>query len=299
MTGTVVVAGVANVQQTVPVAGFPVVYEPVRYLPHGLRLEAAGVGLNVARTLRALGSPAVLATFVGGDPAGALVRAELDRVGLPGGAVLPSSGTPSSVVLVDPHGARQIHTDLKDVPDAEYPPSSFAELLAGARLAVLTTVGFARPLLPVAQAAGVPVAVDLQTITDPDDPYSQPWLKAADIVFCSAERLGTAPADVARAVLDRFPARIVVVGLGADGVLLATRDRPARRIPAVAPHGVIDTTGAGDALFAGFLHYWLAAGDADAAAEHAVVVAGCAVGTAGAASHVTAAHVAALLAATG
>ncbi|CUU56406.1 hypothetical protein Ga0074812_107290 [Parafrankia irregularis] len=46
MDSPVVVAGVVNVQQTIPVEGFPVAYTPVRYLPHGLRLETSGVGLK-------------------------------------------------------------------------------------------------------------------------------------------------------------------------------------------------------------------------------------------------------------
>ncbi|MDT3446155.1 MULTISPECIES: carbohydrate kinase family protein [unclassified Pseudofrankia] len=296
MTGPVVVAGVANVQQTVPVDDFPLRYVPVRYLPHQLRLEAGGVGLNVARVLRTLGSPVVLATLVGADPAGVLVRAELKRAGLGGAGVVAVAGTPASVVLVDPRGARQVHTDLKDLPDATYPPALFAELVAGAQLAVVSTVGFARPLLTVAKAAGVPVAVDVQTVTGVDDAYSAPWLEAADVLFCSAERLDTDPAVFARTALERFRARIVVVGLGADGALLAVRGRPARQVRAVAPHGVADTTGAGDALFAGFLHYWLAGGDPDDAMERAVLVAGCAVGTAGTSPHVNEAHIAELLA---
>ncbi|ONH32503.1 carbohydrate kinase family protein [Pseudofrankia asymbiotica] len=296
MAGPVVVAGVANVQQTVPVDDFPLHYAPVRYLPHRLRLEAGGVGLNVARVLRALGSPVVLAALVGADPAGVLVRAELERAGLGGAGVVAAASTPTSVVLVDPRGARQVHTDLKDLSDAGYPRALFAELVAGAQLAVVSTVGFARPLLNVAKAAGVPIAVDVQTVTGVDDSYCGPWLRAADVLFCSAERLDTDPAVFARTALERFRARIVVVGLGADGALLAVRGRPARFVRAVAPHGVVDTTGAGDALFAGFLHYWLGGGDPDDAMEHAVLVAGCAVGTAGTSPHIDEAHIADLLA---
>ncbi|WP_261556795.1 PfkB family carbohydrate kinase, partial [Frankia tisae] len=178
----------------------------------------------------------------------------------------------------------------------------FGDLLSGARLAVLTTAGFVRDLIPAApaaRAAGVPIAVDLQTIEDADDAYSQPWLAAASVVFCSAERLTASPADTAAALLSRYPARIVLIGMGGDGCLLATRDRPPRHLPARAPHGVLDTTGAGDALCAGFLHYWLASGDPDAAARRATVVAGCAVGSAGTDVHISAGHIDDLLRASG
>jgi len=294
--GHVVVTGVVNAQLTVPVEGFPIPYAPVRYPAGQLRMAASGVGMNVARMLRALGSPVSLASAVGTDPAGALVRAELERAGLLGEGVLATTATAMSAILVDPAGARQINTDLKDLPEIHYPATLFRGLLEGARLAAVSTIGFARPLLPLAEAARVPIAVDVQTISGPDDSYSQPWLRAADILFCSAERLSLAPAAFAEAVLERFPARIVVVGLGSDGCLLAVRGQPPRHIPAAAPHGVVDTTGAGDALFAGFLHYWLESGDPTAAAERAVLVAGCAVGTPGTDLHADEAYIAELLA---
>ncbi|WP_041939109.1 MULTISPECIES: carbohydrate kinase family protein [Frankia] len=298
----VVVAGVVNVQQTVPVDGFPVAYAPVRYATGRLRLAVSGVGLNVARTLDALGTPASLATLVGNDPAGTVIRAELRRLGLlgapgedepddRGAGVLPTANSAMSPVLVDPRGTRQVHTDLADLATARYPPSVFRDLLAGARLAVLTTAGFVRDLIGVAQAVGVPIAVDVQTIVDAHDAYSRPWLAAATIVFCSAERLAASPADTAAALLSRYPAQIVLVGMGGDGCLLAVRDRPPCHLPARAPHGVLDTTGAGDALCAGFLHYWLTTGDPDAAARRAVLVAGCAVGSAGTDVHVNSGHI--------
>ncbi|EIV93040.1 carbohydrate kinase family protein [Frankia sp. QA3] len=263
--GHVVVAGVVNVQQTVPVDGFPLAYAPVRYATGRLRLAASGVGLNVARTLGALGTPASLATLVGDDPAGLVIRAELRRLGLlglpgedesdgRGAGVLATANSAMSAVLVDPHGTRQVHTDLADLATARHPTPVFRDLLAGARLAVLTTAGFVRDLIPVAQAAGVPIAVDVQTIEDADDAYSRPWLAAASLVFCSAERLTASPAATAAALLARHPAGVVLVGMGADGCLLAVRDHPPRHLPARAPHGVLDTTGAGDALCAGFLH---------------------------------------------
>jgi sugar/nucleoside kinase (ribokinase family) len=294
---SVVVVGVANVQQTIPVARFPLSYSPVHYATHELRLEASGVGFNVARTLKALGAEVSLATLVGNDPAGLLVRAELDRAGLPRDGVVDAPATPTSAVLVDRSGARHVRTDLKDLLEATYPPEVFGRLLRGAVLAVISTIGFARPLLDVARRAGVPIATDLQTVATLDDPYPRPWLSVADVVFCSGEQLAAPPEEFAAAALARFPARIVVVGLGADGALLAVRDRPARRLAAVAPHGVVDTTGAGDALFAGFLDAWLATGDPDLAAARAIMIAGCAVGTPGAGTHVTVDHVTRLAAA--
>ena len=56
----------------------------------------------------------------------------------------------------------------------------------------------------------------------------------------------------------------------ADGALI--------EVAAVAPRGVVSTAGAGDALFASFLHGWLATGNPVAALEDAVLHAGWKVG---------------------
>ena len=51
----IVVAGVTNLQFSVPVDGFPVAYVPVRYPQGQTGVRVAGVGYNVAAALAALG----------------------------------------------------------------------------------------------------------------------------------------------------------------------------------------------------------------------------------------------------
>ncbi|KPM51630.1 sugar kinase [Frankia sp. CcI49] len=278
MDSPVVVAGVVNVQQTIPVEGFPVAYAPVRYLPHGLRLATSGVGLNVARALTGLGRPVRLATVVGRDGAGVLVRDALEQAGLAGAGVVGGECTAQSAVLVDRAGRRQISTDLKDLPLFPYPLEVFAGLLVGAQAAAVSTIGFARRLLPVAVEAGVPIAVDLQATPGLQDTYARDWVERATVVFCSQENLTVSPERFARDVFALGRAKVVVVGLGAAGCVRFLPGMSPRAVPAVAPFGVRDTTGAGDALFAGFLHYWLRSGDPDDAIDRAVLVAGWTVG---------------------
>ena len=240
----------------------------------------AAVGYGVAAGLAALGGGVRLATFVADDPLGQLVRAVLVDRGLWSDAVMPCTATPRSVVLVAPDGSRMVSTDLRDMPDARYPLERFRVALAGASWAVVTNIGFARPLLAVAREAGVPIAADVQAIDDLHDAYNAEWMAAADVLFCSHERLPMAPEAWATAVHDTYGCRIVVVGMGADGALVKVAGQPARQVPAVAPRGVISTAGAGDTLVAGFLHSYAVTGDADAAIEAAVAYAGYKVGAA-------------------
>jgi acarbose 7IV-phosphotransferase len=276
----IVVAGVTNLQFSVPVDGFPVAYAPVRYPQGQTGVRVGGVGYNVAAALAALGSEVRLATFAGGDLLGGAVDGELRARGLHGPWVLAGPETPRSVILHEPGGERMICTDLRGLPQAVYPPAVFAEALRGAAYAVISNIGFARPLLAVARAAGVPVAADVQAIDDLDDDYNRDWMAAAQVLFCSHERLPVPPEVWVRMVRERYRTPVVVVGCGAGGALLGVRGTgEIRRVPAVAPRGVTSTAGAGDALAAAFMHVYLATGgDPDAAIMAAVLFAGYAVG---------------------
>jgi len=77
----IVVAGVTNLQFSVPVGGFPVAYAPVWYPQGQTGVRVAGVGYNVAAGLAALGGEVRLATFAGGNLLGS---SDAVRVAPPG-----------------------------------------------------------------------------------------------------------------------------------------------------------------------------------------------------------------------
>lgn len=86
----------------------------------------------------------------------------------------------------------------------------------------------------------------------------------------------------AEAVLAASPAEVVVIGLGAVGAFLAVRGMSLRlHMPAVVTHPVVQTGGAGDALFAAFLHGYLRARDPVRALRAATVFASYKIGEAG------------------
>jgi ribokinase len=277
----IVVAGVANVEISVPVDAFPLEYRPVRYPQGQTGFRVAGVGFNLAAALATLGTPVRLATFVGTDLLGSLVEHELRARDLWGPWAVRGTDTPRALVLHAADGQRMVHTDLRDLPQARFPADVFATTLAGADWAVVTNIGFGRPLLKIARDASVPVAADVQEIASIDDEYNQDWIRAARILFCSHERLPCPAADWVRLLWSRYGTEIVVVGCGARGALLGVRDKAGiRLVPATAPRGVVSTAGSGDALAAAFLHAYTSTGDAHAAIERAVLFAGYKVGAA-------------------
>lgn len=82
-------------------------------------------------------------------------------------------------------------------------------------------------------------------------------MTAADILFCSNERLPEPPELWVEAVSRRYGPAIQVVELGAAGAQLACDGRGPQLVPAVTTRPVANTIGAGDSLFSAFLHGWL------------------------------------------
>jgi sugar/nucleoside kinase (ribokinase family) len=279
------ISGLINVETTVKVDGFPIDYTPVRYPFFGVRSTVSGVGYNVAKALATLGNTVRLASLVGRDAAGEMVLSQLGTAGLPAEFVLPGlAATPQSAILYDPAGRRMINVDLKDIQEADYPPEQFERAIDGCGLAVLCNVNFSRPLLQVVKRHGIPIATDVHAIGSLDDDYNRDFMAAADILFMSDEQLPCTSEEWVRQVQERFGTPVIVVGMGAQGALLAVRsDGFVGRFPAVNTRPVVSTIGAGDALFSAFLHFYHATGAPYEALRRAITFASYKIGAAGAA----------------
>jgi ribokinase len=281
----ILVSGLINIETTLRVDGFPIAYNPVNYPFFGVNSGVSGVGYNIAKALTALGNRVDFRSLVGADPAGQLVYSALSAGGIASAGVLASlPATPQSVILYDPQGRRQIYTDLKDIQDRTYPQDQFEQAAANCDWLALCNINFSRPMLSLARRAGKPIATDVHTLSDLDDPYNRDFMQAATILFMSDERLPEPPENWARRVSDRFGTDIVVIGLGAQGALLAVRqDHVIERFPVIPTRPVVSTIGAGDALFSAFLHSYAVSGDPYLSLRRAMVFASYKIGVASAA----------------
>ena len=251
----VLVMGNASLETTFKLASFPVP-NASSYQPHNLELGVSGVGFNLARALQTLGTEVRLASVIGPDTVGDFLLAELQKLEMDTSHLHIGERTARSLVVSDAAGARHVHTDLGGVKGADYPLERFGAALEGCALAVLSNVGYSRPLLARALSASVPISTDLHAIRDLDNPYDQDFLAAATLLFFSGEHLTNAYQTIAE-VRQRFDPEIVVVGLGAEGALLSERGRDTLHISAFPAPQVLSTVGAGDALHAAFCHFWL------------------------------------------
>ena len=278
------VSGLINIETTVRVESFPIAHESCRFPFHGVNTTVSGVGYNIAKALTTLGDDVRFCSLIGRDFAGDLVLKSLERDAIPTGYVLPRlSQTAHSAILYDREGRRMINCDLKDIQEQSYPASQFDQALRGCDLAVLCNINFSRRFLAKAKQAGKLVATDVHAISDLDDDYNHDFIRQADILFLSNDALPGAPEDWVREAVARSGTEIIAVGLGREGVLLSVRrDNFLKRLPGHPPPRVVNTIGAGDALFSCFLHCYAQKPDPYEAMQKALIFAAHKIGVASA-----------------
>nr|HPO51070.1 carbohydrate kinase family protein [Spirochaetota bacterium] len=197
-------------------------------------------------------------SIIGKDDLGKLVFERMKEDKINKKYVLSSiEETPSSIILYDKEGKRQIYCDLKNLQETEYPEEVFEEAMEDISLAIICNINFSRPLLKKAKKNNKIIATDVHVIRDLEDSYNQDFMKYADILFQSDENLPCSPEEWARKIRDKFGTEIIVIGLGKKGSLLSVKkDNFMERFNAFYSRPVVNTIGAGDALFSCFNHFY-------------------------------------------
>lgn len=252
----ILVSGLVNTETTVRVRQFPIEYYPIEYPFFGVDTAPSGVAFNLAGALSTLGDRVTLLSMTGSDFAASYICNALQERGIATDHIRRQlRQTPSSVVLYDETGKRQIYCDLKDIQQAQY--SFDDDLLAAADVVIACNTNFNRPLLQRLRAMGKPVATDVHVLTDIHDDYNRDFMEAANILFLSDEMIGENYSTFLRDLAHTYRNDVIVLGRGSRGAAMYLRsDDSIRQMPAASVGPVVNTVGAGDVLFASFLHYY-------------------------------------------
>lgn len=252
----ILVSGLVNTETTAAVRGFPIPYYPIDYPFFGVNTAVSGVAYNIAKALTVLGDEVRLASMTGKDYAASYILESLRALGISTDHIQPKlQQTPASVVLYDPEGKRQIYCDLKDIQETLYDFS--AARLDGIDLVVACNINFNRPLLRLAKEAGKVIATDVHVLGNIYDDYNREFMEQADILFLSDEAVGDGYRSFMTGLAAAYPCRIIVMGRGAKGAAIYLRETgEISEMPAASVGAVVNTVGAGDALFSAFLHFY-------------------------------------------
>ena len=247
-----------------------------------IRGVAGGSGANAAVWLASAGVETHFVGRVGDDVFGGFLEGEMERAGVKAHLARdPSASTGKVFVLVGGTGERTMITDRsagENLRPEDLPESLFCKghlHLSGYTLSGGSRRETAREALRLAHESGMTFSVDPSSVpmlADVGPELFLLWTSGADLCFPNLEEgsllAGTeGPERIAERLLDYYSG--VVLKLGAEGAIYAGADGERSRVPA-EPARVADTTGAGDALCAGFLEGWLTEASAGEALRRGV-----------------------------
>lgn len=209
---------------------------------------------------RRFGFSASYAGSIGGDEAGAWQVQNLEQEGVDLGHLqrVPESTSQQAWIFVEEgSGERTIVFDRPT--DIAYPPEKVdPEWIASGRLLHLDghDGAAAARAAELAQAAGVPVVVDLNNVYEHQRAETDRMLAATTHLVASAAFPGRwmgieDPVEALAVFRQRYGHRVAAVTLGADGVLALDSDGY-HYVPGFIVD-VVDTTGAGDVFHGGYI----------------------------------------------
>ena len=248
-------------------------------------IDAGGKGINVSKSVQALGGETCCLGILGGDT-GRFILAELDRMGLPSDMVMTESATRTNIKVVDLEG--KTNTDINEPGPAvtqEFIKAVEEKLYARAKPGdTVVFAGKVPPGTPEDLAArwtadlgkrGVRICLDTVGLPMELAMREKPFLikpNAEELQMLLGRELRTVQqiVDAAREV-NAMGVGLVAVSMGAEGAVFVSADKAIRtRSPKVA---VVSTVGAGDAMMAALAHYSEAADPLELLARKATAVA--------------------------
>ncbi|MEE1101923.1 MAG: carbohydrate kinase family protein [Agathobacter sp.] len=248
----ILVSGLVNVETTCRIESFPIDYQPIDYAFFGVNMAVSGVGYNVAKAMTSLEDEVTITSMAGNDEVYELVEKRLEKIGVDAKIQTTLKQTPTSAVLYDNEGKRRIYCDLKDIQEQQY---NYEDInLKQYDLAVVCNINFSRPLLKKAKEAGIKICSDVHVLSDIHDEYNEDFMKYSDILFLSNEAVIGKEKELIKKLADTYQNEIIVMGCGSAGAKMYVRaDDKIYECESAKPEKIVNTVGAGDALFSAFV----------------------------------------------
>lgn len=282
----VTISGLINTETTLKINEFPIHYYPVDYPFFGIQSHVSGVAYNLAKSLHILNNEVDIFSMISNDYDGNHILTQLKEDGINNHYIQCClKETPSSVILYDNFGKRQVYSDLKDIQEKTFDPACMDGSIKDSDLVIACNINFNRPLLKYAKSLGKTIATDVHVLNNIHDEYNCEFMEYSDILFLSDERLPYRANQFLLDLKNTYDCRIIVLGQGDKGCMLYERSSDKLyHLDAVTGLPVINTVGAGDALFSSFLNYYMKGFDAITSLKFAELFAAKKIGVNGAAN---------------
>jgi ribokinase len=281
---SILVSGHIGIEITAKIDKFPIEYTPIEYEFYGVNTTVSSVGYNIVKAIRTLGGDPIFFSVTGNDIYRDIIKNEIENMGISTEYVLPIAEKTSQSVILYNENKRKIICDLKNVQEIKYPTEKIDEIINKIDIAVLCNINYSRELLKIVKNYGKTIATDVHVLDDVNDKYSKDFMAYSDILFFSNEKISGVEEGFLKRIIETYNNKIIAIGLGEKGVLMYIRgENKIKHYTAVKTREIVNTIGAGDALFSSFIYFYNKTKDPYYAIEKAIIFASYKIGENGAA----------------
>ncbi|MEA2001942.1 MAG: PfkB family carbohydrate kinase [Actinomycetota bacterium] len=247
---------------------------PQTVFTRGSHETVGSSGAGKALNLRHLGADVTVWGLIGDDAPGRRIREVFQSRGINFISAIDPEGTMRHINLMDANGDRISIFANPGSQDFDVAVESVADAAGTADVVSVTIMNYCRQFLPMLQEIDKPIWVDIHDY-DGINPYHREFVEAADYLLMSS----VAHPDWRSFLEERIAAgtRAAICTHGSAGASGLTAEEGWVDIDAVAVSEAVDTNGAGDAFFAGFVTAWMEEERLRNAMHHGAKVAGAAV----------------------
>ena len=269
------VAGVTQIETIVRVDKIPVSYAPVTSVNDSIYTAVGGDAYNESLALKWLGDEGSFMSIVGRNQDLSVINPPDRKITLSTEYIIPQMNeTPTEVVLYDNQRKQQIFEDIKDLRENVYDMSMVPPIAMASDMMVLANANFCRPFAKLAKEYSKPIAVNIRYYRPEKEKYNTDFLEPAKVLYFSDDTLTEDPYDFIKRISDTYGTEIIILGQGSEGLILFDRTQDLRvHYNTVKTNDVVNTIGAGNALFACFLHFYMETGDSVNAIKNALLFA--------------------------
>ena len=213
---------------------------------------STGAGKSLALTK--LGVPNTLYSVIGDDAYGMQIVSFLQESGVDFFYALDPKGTERHINIMDADGGRISMFITQSSENIQHNIAAIQQAIQKADIVVLNIISYCRQLIPLLKTDAKPIWTDLHDY-DGHNAYHQDFINAAQYIHLSSDNL-----QDYRSVMQQLIGQgkeLVICTHGKQGASLLTKQGEWIEQAAYPVDRIVDSNGAGDSFFAGFLFGWM------------------------------------------
>lgn len=256
MKNSIVVVGPVELQETVKVNSKNISIQENDFSFWGIDSYVGGHGLNITRVLKTLGGNVEFISLIGQDIFGDIIFSALKKNNINTKLIDRSLEKSSQTIIAYDNEFRKFFIDLKNVQETEL-SVDYMQSIFEADIVIASNINYARTVVEKAKNFGKTIAVDIHDQNDVGDSYNQFFMKNADILFMSNERIVNVEKRFLKKLIGLYDTKIIVIGMGDRGALMYDKNESV--LYHYFPNSIIDVKcifGTGDAFFATFMYFY-------------------------------------------